>query len=632
MPAGLTPAERQIALAVGQAVLPDGRVFKGAGERTVERIEKFVTHIGATAVFGRSLRMLELATLPGHGARFSHLPRNEREAFLAGWLGGPLPLRLAAMGLTTPFKTTHFDDPEVYTAMGCVYEFHGKPEPPERWRQQVIRGADAAGNGEIECDVVVVGTGAGGAVFGKELAERGLAVVFIEEGEWRDRDQFTGRSIEMHRRHHRNGGATGTIGNTFIAVPMGRLVGGSTAINTGTCFRTPDWILERWVSEFGLTGFEPDTMRPYFERVERELQVEPGDPKYLGGIARVVARGCEKLGWSHKVIRRNAPGCDGSGVCDFGCPTEARRSTNISYLPPALKRGSMLYTGLKAEKVRIENGRAVGIEATCLETGKMLKVRARATALACGTMLTPVLLDRQGICNSSGWMGRNLSVHPSTNCSGLFDEEIRGYAAIPSGYTCDHWMRDGILMNGAGAPLDIGPMTFPFIGRKLMEVMEAYDRVAGFGYLVTDRGNGRMVKLPGGRHIWYYNLGNYELKMLKTGMIRTIEVLRAAGAKEVYPSLPNHGVIRSDADVERLRKADIRPRDYTLVGFHPLGTTRLGSRRKDSVLDPDHQSWDVPGLYIVDGGAVPTAISVNSQITIMTLATRAAERLAGKLG
>ncbi len=626
-----TPEQRRQLLALGQAIIPDGRIFPGVTERSAERVENYLSHGGLAAGFARLLQTLDLFTRARKGVGFADLSREEREELLTGWSSAGVAGRALFMGLTSPFKATHFDDPEVYTAMGCVYEFHGKPEPPERWRQQVMAGDSISEGEEIECDIVVVGTGAGGAVFGKELAEKGYAVAFIEEGEWRDRDAFTGRSLEMHRKHHRGAGVTGTVGNAFIAVPMGRLVGGSTAINTGTCFRTPDWILDKWVHEFGLKGFEPETMRPYFERVERELQVEDPDPKYLGGIPRVIARGCDKLGWSHRVIRRNAPGCDGSGVCDFGCPTEARRSTNISYIPPALKCGAVLYTGLAAKRVRIENGKAVGIEAVTRD-GRVKKFRSRVTALACGTMLTPVLLADQGICNSSGWLGRNLSVHPSGNASALFDEEIRAYSSIPSGYTCDQWHKDGILMNGAGAPLDMTPMMFPFIGRKLMEVMEAADRVAGFGYLITDSSNGRLVRLPGGRRIWYKNLLEKDLRDLKTGLIRTVEVFQAAGAKEIYPMLPGHDIIRTDKDFDKLRKADIKPWQWTPVGFHPLGTTRMGPSRKDSVLDLDHQSWDVPNLYVVDGGAAPSAISVNSQVTIMTLATRAALRLAEKLG
>ena len=164
---------------------------------------------------------------------------------------------------------------------------------------------------EVTCDAVVIGTGAGGAVMAKELAERGHAVLMVEEGDYYSRKAFNGRAVENMRRFYRDSGATGSVGNCVIPIPMGRLVGGSTAINTGTCWRTPDWVLQKW-SDAGLTDLAPERMGPYFERVERELQVAPADPKYLGGVADVIARGCDVLGYSHRPLNRNAPGCDGA--------------------------------------------------------------------------------------------------------------------------------------------------------------------------------------------------------------------------------------------------------------------------------------------------------------------------------
>src|SRR5438552_1130448 len=124
---------------------------------------------------------------------------------------------------------------------------------------------------------VVIGTGAGGAVMAKELAERGHAVLMVEEGEYYSRSSFTGHAVDNLRRFYRDAGATGSLGNCVIPIPMGRLVGGSTAINTGTCWRTPDWVLQKWVDQ-GLDDLAPALMEPYFERGERELQVGPADP------------------------------------------------------------------------------------------------------------------------------------------------------------------------------------------------------------------------------------------------------------------------------------------------------------------------------------------------------------------
>ncbi len=233
-----------------------------------------------------------------------------------------------------------------------------------------------------EAEVVVIGTGAGGAVVGRELAERGLAVVFVEEGEHYRRDAFDGSAIHAHQRFYR---AAFAFGNAIIPLFVGRLVGGSTAINTGTSFRTPSWVLDRWCGEIGTDEFAPQTMARHFDRVESELQVRAAERRVIGPIADVMARGCEKLGWSHAPIRRNAPECDGSGFCDFGCRTDARRGTNLSYIPPALEKGAVLLTGLRADRVLMERGRAVGVEGVSAQ-GRKIRVRAPTVILAGGAI------------------------------------------------------------------------------------------------------------------------------------------------------------------------------------------------------------------------------------------------------
>ncbi len=142
-------------------------------------------------------------------------------------------------------------------------------------------------------------------------------------------------------------------------------------------------------------------------------------------------RGCDALGWTHGALIRNAPGCEASNFCHLGCRSEARKSTNISYVPPALERGAMLFTGLKAERVLVENGRATGIEGRAAN-GNRVRVRARAVILAGGTVPTPLFLQAQGLANSSGQVGRNLTLHPSCGVMALFDagdERLRPHPA-----------------------------------------------------------------------------------------------------------------------------------------------------------------------------------------------------------
>jgi choline dehydrogenase-like flavoprotein len=411
---------------------------------------------------------------------------------------------------------------------------------------------------------------------------------------------------------------------------MGRLVGGSTAINTGTCWRTPDWVLQTWVDR-GLTDLSSSLLEPYFERVERELQVGPADPAYLGGVADVIARGCDVLGYSHRPLNRNAPGCDGASVCDFGCPRGAKRSTDVSYVPSALQRGALLYTGVRAERIVFEHGRAVGLEARSVDGGHRLRVRASATVVSCGTLITPAFLQRQGLHRGRRHVGRNLSIHPASTVSALFDEDIMGYTAIPQGYCIDEFQHEGILPMGASAPIDMAASQYNFVGRQLMDLMENYDRVASFGVMISDRSKGQVRLGPGGRSVVLYWFGRRERDLMQRGMAMVSRVFLAAGAREVYPALHGHRVVRNADDLERMERARTAAADYLLTAFHPLGTCRMATEPGRGVVSPNHEVFGIPGLYIADGSVVPSSVAVNPQVTIMALATRAADLLADRL-
>jgi len=623
---------RATALALAEAILPQGRIFPGGSPRDVDNLEQILRGAGpaAGAAYTALLYALDAEAFVRHRRSFAAIAPEERVAIVEGWRNGGTARHAAALALSVPLKVSHFDDPEVYRTMGCVWGTRAGAEPRARWMENMLDGAEIAQDEEIEVDVVVVGSGAGGAPAARELAAKGFAVAILEEGDYYDRKDFDGRALPSVGKFYRRDTTTLTVGNCPVMIPMGITVGGSTTINTGTCFRTPEWILDAWVREHGLSELTPDALAPYFERVESVLQVATSRAEYLGGVARVVARGAEALGWSHFAVRRNAPECDGAGVCDFGCPSGAKRSMNVSYLPLALGAGARLYKGVRAKRVLIERGAAVGVVARSLRTGRELTVRAKAVVLGCGAVPTPVFLLRQGLANSSGQVGRNLSVHPATMVSALFDEEIRQFAAIPQGYGVDQFHRDGILLLGASAPLDAGAAAFPQLGRPFMDLMESYDRVASFGAMIEDGPNGR-VGIARGRPYVFYWLGQRELSLLHRAVGMLGDIYFAAGAKKIFPHVQGWEELHDRRALGRFKNTPIRPRDFFLTGFHPLGSCRMGADPKTSVVDANHETHDVPGLYVTDGSAVPSSIAVNPQVTIMTLATRAADRIARKL-
>jgi len=303
----------------------------------------------------------------------------------------------------------------------------------------------------------------------------------------------------------------------------------------------------------------------------------------------------------------------------------------VSYVPSALQRGAMLYTGARAERIIFDDGRAVGLEARSVTNGRRLRVRATATVVSCGTLITPAFLQRHGLHRGRRHLGRNLSIHPASTVSALFDEEVMGYTAIPQGYCIDEFQREGILAMGASAPIDMAPSQFNFVGRRLMDVMENYDRIASFGVMVSDRSKGRVRLGPGGRPVVLYWFGRRERDLMQRGMAMVSRVFLAAGARRVYPALHGHRVLRNADDLERMERAPTAAADYLLTAFHPLGTCRMASEPGRGVVSPRHEVFGVPGLYVADGSVVPSSVSVNPQVTIMALATRAADLLADRL-
>ena len=474
----------------------------------------------------------------------------------------------------------------------------------------------AGDQGQISADVCVIGAGAGGAVTAAELAEGGMSVVVLEEGHWHDPDSFTARPPEMLARLYRDGGQTMTLGNPPILLPLGQGLGGTTLINSGTCFRTPPPVLARWEREFGLDVSE-ESLRPCFERVEKALSVSEVTPELAGANSEVARRGAERLGWSHGYLRRNARGCVGSGVCVFGCPTSAKQHTGITYIPRAKDAGAQIVTGAHVQRVVVENGRARGVRAR-MASGARIDVRAPIVVVSAGTIGTPMLFARSGLGSQSGELGQNLSLHPATAIFARMDEIVDMGHGVPQSFYVDEFAEQGIIFEGVAGPPAYAAMALPLTGRRHAEAMADYRRLAQFGLMVSDSSRGS-VRAAAGRPLIRYDMQDADLLRFRAGLARIRELFEAAGAREVYLPLPGH------VSPERAR-----PRDLKLMAFHPLGTARADARPTRGVIDGDLAVHGVRGVYVADGSAVPSSLGVNPQLTIMALATRLAFGLLGK--
>jgi choline dehydrogenase-like flavoprotein len=630
----LSPREERIASAVAAATMPAGKFLDAGGEATVAKLRRWLVGTNPTQVKGirALLWAAEAMSVARTGRPLSSLSRARAEKLLVSWQTSRSPLRrMFVRGLVTPLKAAHFDDPKMVAHVGCAKETPKLTvDEPARWMRQVTNGREASGDLDLECEVVVVGTGAGGAACAYELASRGRAVLLLEEGDYHRRSAFTSRASETFKKLYRDQAMTFALGNVGTPVWSGRAVGGSTVINSGTCYRAPSRVFRAWREELGLTQFTSDSMAPYYQRVEAMLQVAEAKRDLTGGVGRVVARGAEAMGLSHHPLVRNAPDCDGQGVCCFGCPTGAKRSTDVSYIPEALLRGAQLVTAAHVDAVEVVAGRARGVRGTLGVGGRKFRVRADAVVVAGGALMTPLLLARNGVVRHP-MLGKNLSIHPATKVMAVFDEAIDMSRGIPQGYAIDTYAEEGIMFEGASTPLDVTAIAVPWIGAKFVEVMEAYRNVATFGFMIKDTSRGSVRAGPNGAPLLWYDMNAEDTRKMQRGLAILCEVFLASGAKRVLPFVAGLDEVRSHADIAKLRDKTFAPSDVEVTAFHPLGTCRVGSDPRTSVIGPDHEAHSVERLFVTDGSAVPSSLGVNPQMTIMAMALRAAEIIDARL-
>jgi choline dehydrogenase-like flavoprotein len=610
--------ERRALLALCRAAFPPGERAPAPDEAMIDRLDRFLSTAPPAALrFLRAvLFAVEWAAVLRHGRRLSRLDATRAQRYVDSWAHHPLgALRLSFRGLISPLKLVHYGQAHVARTLG----YDPPAESPCAHPSPLSLSKPARASGRIRCEVAVIGSGAGGATIAKELAERGRDVVLLEEGEYHGRERFNRRPLDMAALLYRDLGMTMALGrSTGIPVPLGKSVGGTTTINSGTCFRVPAHVLEHWRHDVPLTPLE---LAPDYQRVEEFIEVTQVPAELLGNSARVVMRGAERIGLHGTPLRRNARHCKGSGVCAFGCPTDAKRSANVSWVPAAIRAGARLFTGARVEAVDLySSARAVRLDGA--------RVEADAVVVSAGTLHTPSLLWRSGIRHPA--LGRNVSIHPACKASALFDEEIRGWEGVPQGLGIHDLHGEGILFEGIFTPPEFGAFALPFVGPRLTSVMEKYAHMAAFGFLIEDRSVG-VLRLGPGRPQLLYQLGKPEIEKLRRGVEILARIFFAAGAREVFAPIAGFETLRSESEISPLRTARLTPPMFELSAFHPLGSCRASRDPARGVLDEQLEAHDAQRLFVVDGSVFPSSLGVNPQLTIMAFAQRAARHVDARL-
>ncbi|HPA73811.1 MAG TPA: GMC family oxidoreductase [Spirochaetota bacterium] len=494
---------------------------------------------------------------------------------------------------------------------------------------------DYDGDIRERCDVCVIGSGAGGAVVAKELAEKGFSVVLLEEGGHHTKETWNGKPTQGLIDMYRDGGSSGTLGNPFISITLGKCIGGTTTVNSATCFRTPNKVLLRWQMELGLDRMTRANLEPYFDRVEKIINVTELPWEVLGNGVRAIKRGADRLGLNCRPLKHNVRNCHGCGTCQFGCPEGAKQSMDVTYIPRADRAGARIYAHCRAEKLVIDSRKVRGVRGSIIDpsTGRKkfsFEIDAHAVVVSCGSLITPSFLKANGLKNRN--IGRHLQIHPAGRVVALMNEKIEGWKGVSQGACIDNFEDEGIMMEGIFVHPSLMLAGLPGVGARHKEVAVKYPNIAAFGVMIHDSTAGRVYRIAKGRgFIATYAIRKNDMEKFKRGIAYTARIFFAGGALRVFTPFANMPVLDSMEDVEKLLKLKVKPNQMEMMAFHPLGTCRMARSPKLGAVKGDGESFEVKNLYVADGSIVPTSLGVNPQVTIMTLATLVAENISNKL-
>jgi choline dehydrogenase-like flavoprotein len=513
---------------------------------------------------------------------------------------------------------------------------------------QIVDASALTGDRQLEADVVIVGTGAGGGVTAETLCKAGLKVVLLEEGPLKTTRDFKMRESEAYPSLYQESAARQTK-DKGISILQGRTVGGSTTVNWTSSFRTPPDTLTFWQKNFGLKDHTVEQLQPWFEMMERRLHVQDWltAPNANNNVLKV---GAEKLGISWGHIRRNINGCWNLGYCGMGCPTNAKQSMLITTIPFALQHGATLVHHVRAHHLLLDGDRVLGVECQAMDQAGVrpgsarVKVKAPHVVLSAGAIGSPALLLRSKAPDPYKLVGSRTFLHPTTISMATMPGKIDASSGAPQSLYSDHFLHTQPVDGDIGFKIEVPPL-HPLLasinvmasGEQHAQFMSQFQHVNAMLSLLRDgfhpQSTGGQVELRSDdTPVLDYKISEYVWQGVRHSLLAMGEMQFAAGATMAMPAhdqaTPQTSFAAYKKALEALPMEVLRSR---VVSAHVMGGCRMGSDPKNAVINADGQHHHLRNLHVIDGSMFPTSIGANPQLSIYGIAARNAAKLALQL-
>jgi len=493
---------------------------------------------------------------------------------------------------------------------------------------------DVRGGLDVDADVVVVGSGPGGAVAALNLARAGMRVVVLEAGPEvraedmiRDTPRFLARSFW-------EGGLRIILGTAPSPTMHARCLGGGSVVNSAIMLPLPKWVREEWRAESGVAHFDAPELDAAYARVFARCRVAPTPESVFGRRNFLVREAIEGVvGEKGGGLPRAVAGCEASSDCLTGCGAGHKQSVDRVYLPDAERAGAEVYTHCQVDRILMQGRRALGVEGDVVEMPgwrkrSRFRVRAERVVLAAGTMHTPVLLQQSGI-NPRGLVGATLFCHIGGGLVGIMDEVVDPWVGATQGWGAISQQIRGLKYEGLWASPSVLMVRWGDVGRRFVERLGEVKHAVVIACVYRGDVHGTVKATRSGDPSMRLWIPEHNVAPVMRGMKHAADALLTLGARYVHTGLVSvKDELRNAADTEGLLSPRVQAKHMTMTMNHTFGSCRMTADERGPV-DADGKLRGVEGIWLCDASVFPSPSGVNPQATIMALSDITSRKLAG---
>ncbi len=584
------------------------------------------------------------AFLSGTWKRFEKMTLDERTASLQGMATSRFNVLRGGFHdikqMATFLAYAHFP-PLADNPVWAKLDYPGQASNP-RQKFELLPTIQIGRANHLDCEVLVVGSGAGGGVVAAELAAAGHDVLIVEKGKQFGNHDMPQTELTGMRELYEGKGVCKTVDRSMIVL-AGSTLGGGTTVNWMTCLEPPQRLREQWASDFGFAGATSSAYSEAIKIVANRIGVTT-DESPANGQNAILERGCKALDYRVDVIPRNVRGCVDCDFCGFGCRYGAKQDTRRTFLRDAVDSGARIAVRAMVNKITHSCGQVTGAQMSVVDANgrtREVTVRCKVVVSAAGAIHTPALLMRSGLTNPN--IGRNLFLHPVGAVYARYADRVDSWIGPPQTRLCDQFADlDGL---GYGFRIETSPahpglwgLGLPwFSGRQHRDLMRQLPYLGNLIVLTRDRYAGHIRLKKNGLPTIHYSIHPYDAQHLLHGIETGLRIQWAAGAKEIFGPHQDQTTFTGGSDqdfeafVAHVRRLGTRPNHFGSFCAHQMSTARMASSARQGAMNPEGESHEIRNLYCADGSLLPTSTGVNPMITIMSTAYYIAQHVKANL-